>query len=310
METRVKETTARAFAGENDVAAMGALIAQARPPAWQGDYPTTNDLRELLAESVVRKTTRLWHDAAGALVAYALLDEANNLVFDGLPTKNSPVPDAEMVAWGVHWLRQRRAQTGARDTLDASCRVEDTERIARLEQFGFTRQPNETLRMERDLRETIPPAILPQGLSIRTVTGVQEAQALAELHRAAFGTAYMTAEKRLEWMRAPQYDPSLDLVVAASGGQIAAYCFGRIDPVEIARTGRAVGWLDPLATHPDYQGSGLARALLVHGLQLLRARGMDYAALGTGTENIAMQRAASAAGFRVDSQRAWFSKQI
>lgn len=289
---------------------MGALIARARPPAWQGDYPTTNDLRELLAEPVVQKNTRLWHDADGALVAYALLDQANNLVFDGLPAKNSPGPDAEMVAWGVHWLQQRSAQTGGHNTLDASCRVEDTERIARLEQFGFTRQPNETLRMERDLRETIPPAILPQGFSIRTVTGTPEAQALAELHRAAFGTAYMTAEKRLEWMRAPHYDPALDLVVAASDGGLAAYCFGRIDPVEITRTGRAVGWLDPLATHPNYQGRGLARTLLLHGLQLLRARGMDYAALGTESRNIAMQRAALAAGYRVESRRAWFSKQL
>lgn len=304
------QTFARTFADENDVPTMSALIANARPRAWHSDYPAANDLGELLTEPVIQRHTRLWHDARGALLAYALLDESNNLWFDILPDARNANLDAEIFLWGVTCLRERNAETDAANTLDASCRVEDTDRVAWLEQFGFVRQAVETIHMERDLREPLDAPILPDGFSIRSVIGESEAEALAALHRAAFGTDYMTAEKRLVWMRAPHYDPALDLVAVASDGELAAYCFGRIDRDENARTGRAVGWLDPLATHPRYQGRGLARALLQHGLTWLRARGMDYAALGTRSENVAMQRAAFAAGFVVESTRAWFSNSL
>jgi hypothetical protein len=54
----------------------------------------------------------------------------------------------------------------------------------------------------------------------------------------------------------------------------------------------------------------LARALLSYGMQLLRERGIEYAELGTSSENFAMQRAAFAAGFYIESTRVWYSKTI
>ena len=306
----MSQLRARAFADESDLRAMYALIENARPRAWQRDYPNANDLRELLAAALVQHNTRVWHNANGTLVAYALIDESNNLCFDVLPAARSPELDAEIFAWGVHCLQQRAQNDNESVTLDATCRVENAERIAWLERFGFARQAVETIHMERALHEPIDAPTLPQGFSIRSVAGEHEAEALAELHRAAFGTDYMTTEKRLQWMRAPHYDAALDLVAVAPNGELAAYCFGSIDANENARAQRAVGWLDPLGTHPRYQGRGLARALLCYGLNLLRARGMDYAALGTSSENAAMQRAAFAAGFFVESKRAWFSKSI
>lgn len=301
---------ARAFAADKDVVALGALITQARPRAWQSDFPTPNDLREMLAAPVVQRRTRVWYAENGTPVAFALVDESNNLWFEILPAARNAKLDAEIFAWGMTCLRERRAEPDAADALDVSCRVEDKERVAWLEHFGFARQASETIHMERSLREPIDAPRLPHGFFIRTVVGETEAEALAVLHRAAFGTDYMTTEKRLVWMRAPHYDPALDLVAVASDGELAAYCFGRIDRDENARTGRAVGWLDPLATHPRYQRRGLARALLLYGLHLLRARGIEFAALGTSSENVAMQRAACAAGFSVASKRAWFSKSL
>ncbi|MBI4675289.1 MAG: hypothetical protein HY741_26905, partial [Chloroflexi bacterium] len=131
---------ARIFENENDLAALCALIAHARPVAWQSDYPGTMDLRELLAEPAVQNSTRLWETENGALVAYALVDESSNLLFDVLPEARSPALDAEIFAWGAECVRQRNAETNAQNTLDAVCRVENAERVAWLEHFGFTRQ--------------------------------------------------------------------------------------------------------------------------------------------------------------------------
>lgn len=277
---------------------------------WQSDYPSANDLRELLARPLAQSSTQLWLDASGDLIAYALVDEFNNLLFDVLPAARSPALDAEIFAWGAECVQKRNAETHAQNTLDAVCRMEDVERVAWLERFGFAPQGLETLRLCRALREPIPSPILPEGFFIRSVTGEHEAEALAALHRAAFGTEFMTVQERLHWMRAPYYDAALDLVAIAPNDELAAYCFGKIDTDGIARTGRKEGWLDPLATHPRYQNLGLARALLTRGMQLLRARGMNFAILGTSSENGAMQRAAFAVGFCIESKRVWFSKYV
>lgn len=56
-----------------------------------------------------------------------------------------------------------------------------------------------------------------------------------------------------------------------------------------------------------HQGRGLARTLLYAGMRLLQARGATRAVLGTSSDNLAMQAAARAAGYRVESERIWLS---
>ena len=46
------------------------------------------------------------------------------------------------------------------------------------------------------------------------------------------------------------------------------------------------------------------------GLDPLKQRGVDTAILGTSSENVAMQRLAASVGFRVESAKVWFEKQV
>ncbi|HMX20682.1 MAG TPA: hypothetical protein PKC52_15580, partial [Anaerolineales bacterium] len=55
---------------------------------------------------------------------------------------------------------------------------------------------------------------------------------------------------------------------------------------------------------------GLAKALLLKGMQLLKERGMKSASLGTNGDNIAMQRTAEAVGFRLEHKTLWFEKEV
>jgi ribosomal protein S18 acetylase RimI-like enzyme len=73
-------------------------------------------------------------------------------------------------------------------------------------------------------------------------------------------------------------------------------------------TGNLEGQTDPVATHPGYQKLGLARALLLTGLSLLKERGMKTASLGTSSDNIAMQKTARSAGFYMSHKKIWFEK--
>jgi ribosomal protein S18 acetylase RimI-like enzyme len=157
--------------------------------------------------------------------------------------------------------------------------------------------------MKRDLSKPITNPELPRGLIIRSVKGIEEADAIASTHRAAFDSDYMTTENRLIIMNSSEYDPSLDLVVVAPNGTIAAYCTCSVKP------GRQ-GYTDPVATHPNYQRMGLAKALLLNGMQMLKERGMRYAHLGTGGENIAMQKTAESVGFFLEHKMLWFEKKV
>ncbi len=84
----------------------------------------------------------------------------------------------------------------------------------------------------------------------------------------------------------------------------------QISQEENVRTGRNEGYTDPVATRPEYQGRGLGKALLLRGMQLLKARGVATAVLGTSSENAAMQALAASVGFVVTEVRLWFAKPV
>jgi ribosomal protein S18 acetylase RimI-like enzyme len=52
-----------------------------------------------------------------------------------------------------------------------------------------------------------------------------------------------------------------------------------------ARTGRLEGWIGILGTRRGFRRIGLARAMLLRGLQQLKAAGMDTAKIGVDAEN-------------------------
>lgn len=297
---------ARPYAGPTDLPALLALWPACRPTGWAADFPSPADLIELLAAPEVASRTQVWEDAAGQAAAYALVDSYNNLWFDWSPEVTPGAADA-LVLWGIACACDLATRAGDPASLDTACRTADGGRIALLRRHGFTEEPVRTLRYARPLTEPIPELALPRGYLIRPVAGEAEVEPLVALHRAAFGTERLTAAERLTWMRAPDYDPALDLVAVAPDGGLAAYCFCSIHREENRLSGRNDGATDPVATDPAYQGRGLARALLCAGMTLLRARGAEHAVLGTSSNNRAMQVAAQAVGYRIESERVWFS---
>ncbi len=298
--------TSRLYSGSQDLQSMLALLLAVRPAERIADSPSAVDLRELLALPAVQDNTRLWFDAARRLVGFAIVDHYNNLLFEF----SDPGIEAEIVDWGVQCIRRAMQVTGEALTLDASCSADNTDRLALLERHGFIQETQYSVHMTRSLHAPIPAPQLPPGFSIRHVTGEHEVEALVALHRAAFGTENMTVEERLAMMRVPDYEPELDLVVVAPDGRLAAYSMVSISQEENACTGRDEGYTDPVATHPDFQQRGLAKALLLTGLRELQQRGMDAALLGTSSENVAMQRTAESVGFHVQSTTLWFSKPV
>jgi ribosomal protein S18 acetylase RimI-like enzyme len=273
--------------------------------ALLGETANVVDFEEQIQLPGVRATLRLWQ-AAGALAAFAYVDEYNNLWF--AVDERLPHPDPveeQIVAHAVERIRERNARNGTHDTLDYSCRSDATRQMRLMERHGFQPQPLRTLRYGRDLRQPIPDIPLPAGYALRPARGEAEIDALVALHRAAFGTDQMTVDWRRAIMHAPQYVPELDLLAVAPDGQLAAFCVcGFDDPKHQA------GYTDPIGTHVRHQGKGLGKAMLSAGLRALQAAGAESAGLGTSSENIRMQKLAEALGFTLVSEKLWFSKEI
>jgi mycothiol synthase len=291
----------RIYEDEKDFQVMIDLIAKVRPPEHLTDYPLKVNIEENLASAEIRAKTRLWFDG-GQPVGWGYVDEFNNLQWE-LDNQYVELIGAQIVEWGEACIRKAFVKRES-VTLDASCIENYTERISFLKRHGFRQTEETTIAMARDLSEPIPEPKLPEGFVIRLIAGIQEAAFVAEMHRAAFRTEYMTTENRLAIMNTSEYDPSLDLVVVAPNGIIPANCICSVN--EQRKTGNT----DPVATHPLYQRMGLAGALLITGLRSLKERGMLSSHLGTSGNNIAMQKTAESVGDTAEYKTIWFSKEV
>jgi mycothiol synthase len=301
--------TSRPYSHPQDLPTLLELLNAIRPAEWSNEYPNSSDLQEAMARPSIRERTRLWVDERDHLAAFAfVLEPYNNLVFEVAPEAELEIEN-EIIALGMK-CATRPSDLGAEDSLDTSCREDDLRRVALLKRQEFTQLELNTLQMACKLDQPISPVQLPEGFTIQAIKGMQEVDSVVALHRSAFGTSNMSREERLAIMRAPEYDPALDLVVIAPDNRFAAYCTCSILTAENKRSRMKIGHTDPVAVHPDFQRLGLARALLLKGTQLLKDRGMEIAMLSTSSDNLAMQRAAKSAGFRVYSKKIWFSKTL
>ena len=300
----------RSWWGNPDLQKMTELIRSLRVNG-QMVYPIAADLFEELADPDVQVTARLWEDEGGRLAGFAYVNRYQNLVDAFDVKKFTPAIETELIDWVVSAARRRNQEIGQSLTLSASALESDLSRQAFLERSGFEYQVESSILMSRSLNLPIPEPELPPGFIIRPMGGEVEIDAYVALHRAAFGTEIMTVEYRRTIISAPDYIPELDLVAVAPDGNLAAFCVCQIFPDDSPRAGGLKeGWTDPLGTHPAYQRLGLATALLLTGMRLLKARGMDTAILGTSSSNLAMQHTARSVGYQDASNTLWYSKSV
>jgi mycothiol synthase len=297
----MSQLTSRKYRGEKDLSMLLDFTTKVRPPERRNDFPGRVDLEEAFASVIAPKNTRLWF-SEDSLIAWAHVDGYNNLLWE-LDQRYTEQPGEEIVRWGEQCVRRNLSNAGE-GSLYAHCRESYTEKMAFLKQYGFNQLENTTLTLIRSFSDPLPLPELPDGFLLRPILGKQEAEAVAAMHRAAFDTEYMTTENRLILMSTSGYDPSLDLVVIAPDGSIAANCICSVNLQE------KIGFTDPVAAHPRYQGIGLVRALLLTGMRLLVERGMSSARLGTSGTNLRMQRSAESVGFKVEYKTIWFKKDV
>jgi mycothiol synthase len=142
--------------------------------------------------------------------------------------------------------------------------------------------------MERSLLGELPEVPpLPDGIEVRPV-GPEDGPAIWRADHDAFqdhwGGFDPSEASYRRWVDSPEFDPPL-FVVAYDGPEIAAAVLNAIYPEENEALGIRRAWLDSVFTRRAWRRRGLAKTLIVRSFHLLRARGMEVAALGVDAEN-------------------------
>ena len=156
--------------------------------------------------------------------------------------------------------------------------------------------------MVRPNLDDIPEAPLPVALEVRPVGPDQYRTVFAALNEAFrdhWGHTEMTTEEDYQrFINDSECQPEL-WQVAWDGDQVAGMVLSFISEAHNAKFNRRRGWPDPICVRRPWRKRGLAKALIVRSLHLLKAKGMTEAALGVDTENLSgALRLYESVGFR------------
>lgn len=252
--------------------------------------------------------TRLWEDADGALVAWAVL-QFPWLCLDYVIHPDAQMSDLEsaLFAWAGDRLEIEAAGRDEPLRFFANARAHDADRIAAIERAGFSREPWSYVHLSRELDAPIAASESPAGFVIRQLVGEDEVEACVAVQRAAFNSTSMTADWRRATLQNPAYVPDLDLVAIASDGTLVGFSVCWITP---ELPGGRVAQVEPLCIRPSYQRRGLGRALLLEGLRRARALGATRMEVNAESYNPASQGAYQAVGFRLAYEAPFFRRDF
>ncbi len=295
----------RSYEGLHDLRAMLDLLAEGRKADNGTYYIHGGDLQWWLFYTDLPPQTwqsniRLWMQA-GRLIGWALLSH-NEDAFDVFadPRLRGEALEHEMFAWAVE-------QMSAHDSVQNVWVAEhDEARIHWLQANGFAREQSHIVLFNRSLSGPLDGPPLPEGFSIRTSRGEEDAQLRSVASYAAF-KARKPFEKywprTLRFMQSPIYVPQHEIFINAPQGEVTAYCIVWTDTLNKA------GHFEPVGTHPDFQRKGLGKILLFESLRRLKSEGMREAFVCTNHDNEAAIRLYESVGFQKAKRLLTFEKR-
>ena len=286
---------ARGYEGMQDLYAMLDLLTEGRESNNGTYYVHRGDLQWWLfytdvPQEIWQSQIRLWFDRRDRLIGWALLTLGED-TFDVYvsPYLRGDAREYEMLAWSSHEMSANG------DVQNIWAAEDDDVRIRWLEENGFTREQAHFIQFKRSLSGPLDGPPLPEGFSLRTSRGPEDAQLRSVASHAAFGSGKPFEEywpRTLRFMQSPVYVPEHEIFVMSPNGEVAAFCIVWTD--ERAK----VGHFEPVATHPNFQRMGLGKSLLFKSFHRLKSEGMTEADVFTNHDNVPAIRLYESVGFQ------------
>ena len=294
---------ARPYRDPADFVPMRQLLmagAQSKSPAsymhpgcldWDTHYPPD--------EQDNRRNLRLWEcvdEEPPTLQAWAMFwrHEGTFDLFVSPAVHGTPLHAAvmdEYVAWAE--ARAREGGVNAVSPFWAMAHDKVLERL--MQERGFVVVPVDppVPLFERTL-DKLPTIPLPEGFTVQGVRNMDDGRLRAAVTHGAFrpNDDWETyAGEYAQFIGSAVYDGERDLFVRSPDGRGASACGIWFDSVN------GVGLFEPVATHPDFHGKGLGKAVMAEGLRRMKAAGMTRAVVGFDPNNAAALALYTSMGF-------------
>lgn len=236
----------------------------------------------------------LWLDDDGRAVAFAAWQFSWAVLdFFILPGLQQHAVADDLFVWADERFRALDQERGKPLPYWVTFRDDDVERHQLVKEHGFLFGESDCyVLLQHPLQDILPTPVLPAGFTLRSLAGVRETSAYAELHRAAFESTSMTADWRARVIGMPQYRSELDLVIVAPDGTLVGFCVGWFSPEH------QVAQIEPFGVHPRFQRLGLGRVLLLEILRRFQVQGATNAFVETNIERSSARGAYQAVGFQ------------
>jgi mycothiol synthase len=194
---------------------------------------------------------------------------------------------------GAALLTRLLARTGIDPTAEPGDRLRvwahgDQPAAAQLAaRFGF-RRVREMRRLRRDLKDDLPAATLPDGVTLRPFEIGRDEDAVVEVNHLAFAwhpeQGALTAADVRSAEDESWFDPAGFLLAVDGDDRLLGFHWTKVHPD--AGDGAPIGEVYVVGVRPDAQGGGLGRGLTVAGLEHLRDhRGMSRVMLYVESDN-------------------------
>lgn len=244
----------------------------------------------------------MWEDESGLIAWTAVYARQQSFDVQSLPDRRGELERVLLAHAEEHLVAEMRRLGVDRDELEAEADACDPFRGPILEELGWSRREHEYTTTRRSLQH-IPDVDIPEGFVIRQVTGVEEAAAIAAVHAASFGSVW-TPELYRRVMESPGYEPSREFVAEASDGRLASFTVTWHDHHN------RLGLFEPVGTHQEFRRLGLARAVMIAGMQSMRAAGMADAIVSYEVSNPASAALYTSLGFDAFIESTTYSRTI
>lgn len=286
----------RPYAGEADLPAIADLLNACEAVDRLEAGTSVEELRQEFDDPDwdLSRDVRLWQEGTrligfGAVWVLPPGDNHSGFLWCNVhPTVRGSDLETQILAWSEQRMREVAHERGVCVNLRASARSTHHYRVSLLEQHGFAIE-RYFYRMTRSLSEPIPEAQFPAGFSVRHVDRDRDAEAWVAMFNESFIDHWnhhpLTIEQFMHYTHEPDYTPEFDRIAVADDGTFAAFCTGHIYPKDNQRSGRNEGWINVLGSRRGFRRLGLGRAMLLSGLQQLKAIGAETALLGVDSEN-------------------------
>ena len=205
---------------------------------------------------------RIWEyvdDNGPTMVTVTILEP------NGLFWMNVHPEHAELVSEIIPAIEEQRRSTRKDDgkelEIGIPVPVGFKSRIKVLKEFAFEDGGICEHNQVRPLDLPPPEFQAPEGYVVRHVILPDDFEPYSEVVNTVFTHCNMTEKLAMLYTEAGFYNDELDLVVEAPDGSFAAFVTVRIDPLT------KMAELEPVGTHPNHRGKGLAKALCAEGIR-------------------------------------------